>query len=183
MKVGDRLVSFLNAVILIFVSIVFFLIVIGQAGFIIDYLNNLQTGRELIWIWSISFITLLLGFLSLAMALQRRREEPTITHDTQFGEVQITVSAIESLALRSTKQVKGVKDAHVGIRAGKNELNVLLDVFIEITVFPDLSVPKISEEIRTKVNDYILETVGIKANSIQVFVTKVAGEISRTRVE
>lgn len=179
MKVGDRLVSFLNAVILIFISIIFFLIVIGQAGLITDYLNNLQTGRDLIWIWSISFITLLLGFLSLAMALQHRREEPTITHDTQFGEVQITVSAIESLALRSTKQVKGVKDAHVGIRADKTGL----DVFIEITVFPDLSVPKISEEIRTKVNDYILETVGIKSNSVKVFVTKVAGDVSRTRVE
>lgn len=177
MKVGERLVSLLAGIILTVVGIVFFLLTLGQADIILENLKTLST-QERWWALGVSGISLLLAILAIRMALRMKREEKTIIHQTQFGEIRIAVSAVESLSLRACKRIKGVKDAHVGVRADLTGL----DIFIEVTVIPDLSVPQISEEIKTKVDDYLFETVGIRVNSVKVLVTKIAAEV-RARVE
>jgi uncharacterized alkaline shock family protein YloU len=177
MKVWERLVSLLAGIILAVVGIVFFLLAIRQASIILEHLGNL-TAKEQLWALLVTVVSLILAFFAIKMALRMRREEKTIINQTQYGEIRIAVSAVESLALRAAKRIKGVKDAHVGVRADLTGL----DIFIEITVNPDLNIPQITEEIRAKVDEYIFETVGIRVNSVKVLVTKVAGE-NRTRVE
>jgi uncharacterized alkaline shock family protein YloU len=177
MKVWERLVSLLAGIILVIVGIIFFLLAIRQASLILDHLNNLSL-KEQLWALVVAAVSLALAFLCMKMALRMRKEEKTIINQTQFGEIRIAVSAVESLALRATKKIKGVKDAHVGVRADLTGL----DIFIEIAVHPDLNIPQTTEEIRVKVDEYIFETVGIRVNSVKVLVTKVAGE-NRTRVE
>lgn len=178
MNVWDRLVSLLSSIFLAAVAIVFFLLALGQAGMVLERISQLTSSTERLWALGVSIVSLLLFVLSVRMAIRRRREEKTVINQTQFGEIRITVSAVESLALRAVKRIRGVKDAHVGVRADLTGL----EIYIEITVFPDLNIPQISEEIRVKVDEYILETVGIRVNSVKVLVTKVAGE-TRTRVE
>jgi Uncharacterized protein conserved in bacteria len=177
MKVWERLVSLLAGIILGVISIVFFLLAFRQASVILEHLGNLTT-KEQLWAFGVALVSLVLAFFAVKMALRIRREEKTIINQTQFGEIRIAVSAVESLALRAAKKIKGVKDAHVGIRADLTGL----DIFIEITVNPDLNIPQTTEEIRAKVDEYIFETVGIRVNSVKVLVTRVAGEI-RARVE
>jgi uncharacterized alkaline shock family protein YloU len=179
MNVGERLVSLLAGIILFVVGIVFLILTLGwgQADIILENLRELST-QERWWALGVSGTSLLLAILAIRMALRMKREEKTIIHQTQYGEIRIAVSAVESLSLRACKRIKGVKDAHVGVRADLTGL----DIFIEVTVTPDLSVPQISEEIKTKVDDYLFETVGIRVNSVKVLVTKIANEI-RARVE
>lgn len=177
MKVWERLISMLAGIMLAMLSICFFLLGIRQAGSILSRLENLSPVEQL-WALGIAVVSAIITFFAIRMSLRIRREEKTVINQTQYGEIQITVSAIENLALRATRKVKGVKDAHVGVRADLTGL----DLFIEITVNPDLSIPQVSEEIRVKVDEYIFETIGIRVNSVKVLVTKVAGE-SRTRVE
>jgi uncharacterized alkaline shock family protein YloU len=177
MKVWERLVSLLAGIILGVIGIVFFLLAIRQASIILDRLSRL-TSKEQLWALGVAVVSLVLAFFAVKMAIRFRREEKTIINQTQFGEIRIAVSAVESLALRATRRIKGVKDAHVGVRADLTGL----DIFIEITVNPDLNIPQTTEEIRAKVDEYIFETVGIRVNSVKVLVAKVAGE-NRTRVE
>jgi uncharacterized alkaline shock family protein YloU len=179
MKVGERLVSLLAGIILTVVGLILLMLILGlgQAGLILDSLKDLGP-QERWWALGVAVISLLLAVLAIRMALRMKREEKTIIHQTQFGEIRIAVSAVESLSLRACKHIKGVKDAHVGVRADLTGL----DVFIEVTVNPDLSIPQISEEIKTKVDEYIFETVGIRVNSVKVLVTKIAAEV-RARVE
>lgn len=177
MRVWERLISLLAGIILFVISIVFFLLAIGQAAPIINKLADL-TPDEKIWALGTTIVSLVLTFVVIRMSFRIRRQEKTIINQTQFGEIRITISALESLAMRAVRKLKGVKDAHIGVRADLTGL----DIFIEIIVNPDLSIPQISEEIRTKVEEYIYETTGIKVNSIKVLVTKVAGEF-KTRVE
>lgn len=177
MKVWERLVSLLAGIILGVTGILFLLVASRQAGVIRNQLDHLTPSARW-WALGVALVALTLTYFLFRMALRIRREEKTVINQTQFGEIRITVSAIESLALRATRRIKGVKDAHIGVRADLTGL----DIFIEVTVNPDLSVPQISEEIRTKVDEYIYETIGIRVNSVKVLVTKVAGEI-RTRVE
>lgn len=179
MNVGERLVSLLAGIILTVVGLILLMLIfgLGQAEMILESLKNLGS-QERWWALGVSGISLLLAVLAIRMALRMKREEKTIIHQTQFGEIRIAVSAVESLSLRACKHIKGVKDAHVGVRADLTGL----DVFIEVTVNPDLSIPQISEEIKTKVDEYIFETVGIRVNSVKVLVTKIAAEV-RARVE
>jgi uncharacterized alkaline shock family protein YloU len=177
MKVGDRFLSLLNGIVLLVFGIIL-VSVIWRSDWIPDKLDVI-TNRQLFWVLATAVVTLMLALMSFGMAFRRRREEKTIIHETQFGEIQIAVSAVESLAFRAAKRVKGVKDAHVGVRADSTGL----DVFIEVTVNPDLSIPQVSEEIRLKVDEYLQETIGIRVNSVKVLVTKVAGEAVKARVE
>ncbi len=179
MKVGERLVSLLAGIILIVVGLSLLMLTfgLGQADIFLENLKELSP-QEFWWALGVSGISLLLAVLAIRMALRMKREEKTIIHQTQFGEIRIAVSAVESLSLRACKNIKGVKDAHVGVRADLTGL----DVFIEVTVNPDLSIPQISEDIKAKVDEYIFETVGIRVNSVKVLVTKIAAEV-RARVE
>lgn len=177
MKIGDRFLSLLNSIVLIIIGFIL-VTAIWRSDWIVDKLTAF-TDKERFWALAVAIVSFVLSFLSLNMAFQRRREEKTIIHQTEIGEIQIAVSAVESLALRATKRIKGVKDAHVGVRADSSGL----DVFIEVTVNPDLSIPEISEEIRLKVDNYLQETVAIHVNSVKVLVTKVAGEAVKARVE
>jgi uncharacterized alkaline shock family protein YloU len=178
MKVGDRFINLLNSIILAIFSLTLF-IAIWRSDLLVDKLMSITADKDRILLFAIAAVLLIMSFFSLNAALQRRREEKTIIHQTQFGEIQIAVSAVESLALRATRRIKGVKDAHVGVRADSNGL----DIFIEVTVNPDISIPQISEEIRVKVDEYLQETIGIRVNSVKVLVTKVAGEAVKARVE
>lgn len=177
MKVTDRMISLIAGLLLTIVGIVLLLIVFQAGGMILQGLKRLPMPLYW-WVLGGALLSLLCAFLLFNMAFRMRREEKTIKSQTQFGEIRIAVSAVESLALRATKRVKGVKDVHVGVRADDDAL----DVFIEISVNPDLNIPQISEEIKAKVDEYTFETVGIRVNSVKVLVTKVAGE-NRTRVE
>ena len=178
MKVWERLISLLAGIILFIITIFLGLLGTGQAGFILNKLAELSYNERL-WALGVALITLVLTIFAFRMSLRIRRQEKTVMNQTQFGEIQITLSAIESLAIRAVRKIKGVKDAHIGIRA---ELTGL-DIFIEITVNPDLSIPQISEEIRVKVDEYVYETTGIRVNSVKVLVTKVSGELKSSRVE
>lgn len=177
MKIWERLISLMAGIILLITSVFFGLLKFGQAQFVLKKLAALSE-QEKWWALGIALVCLLLTVFAFRVALRIRRREKTVINQTQYGEIQITLSAIESLALRAVRKIKGVKDAHIGIRADLSGL----DIFIEISVNPDLSIPQISEEIRAKVDEYIFETTGIRVNTVKVLVTKVAGEL-KARVE
>ncbi|HEX3044059.1 MAG TPA: alkaline shock response membrane anchor protein AmaP [Bacillota bacterium] len=177
MKVWERLNNFLAGLVVGISAIIFFSLFLGQVDFMVDQLRWIHS-LGIWWLFGIFMVLSLIAFFTIGLSLRIRREEKTIINQTQFGEIRITIVAIENLVLRATRRIKGVKDAHVGIRADLTGL----DIFIEVTVNPDLSIPQISEEIRAKVDEYIFDTVGIRVNSVKVLVTRVAGEM-RTRVE
>jgi len=112
------------------------------------------------------------------MGLRRRTPEKTIQCETPLGEVLIAERAIESLALRAARKVKGVRDANINVRATTSGL----DITIMTTVVPDQNMPQLSQEIRTKVGEYIREIVGVSVNSVTVNVSRIAAE-NRARVE
>lgn len=177
MKVRDRLISFVSGVLLAAVGIILFMILLKLAGSILQSLTELSQ-IQFWWILGMAALALICAGFLLGMTFRMRREEKTIISQTQFGEIRIAVSAVESLAFRAAKKVKGVKDVHVGVRADSADL----DIFIEISVNPDLNIPQISEEIKAKVDEYVFETIGIRVNTVKVLVTKVSGE-NRARVE
>jgi uncharacterized alkaline shock family protein YloU len=171
MKVWERFVSLLNGIVLLALAIVFFLLLCGQESLI----AAINLGNW--WQLGLFLTSAILCILSFGM-MARRREEPTIVHQTPFGEIRITYTAVESLVLRATKRIKGVKEARAVVSADP----LRMDIAITITTLPDLAIPQLSEEIRLKVDEYLFETTGIKVHSIKVDVDKIAAEV-KSRVE
>lgn len=176
MRAVDRLVVILVGLLLTIVTFIFCLHLVGQdqaLQWMVSYLGQPE--------WRLVLTSLVLFFLATYlfwMGLRRRRQIKTILCETPLGEVRIAERAVESLALRASRRVKGVHDASINVRA----TTAGLDVFIETTVSPDQSIPQITQEIRTRVADYIRETVGVSVNTVAVLVTRVAPE-NRARVE
>ena len=180
MRKLDRVVSLLVGLLLLGIWVGFMWQSLG-----VKALNSMQLDRLLyllgqhpLRILFTSLVLLVLAAYLFWMGLRRRRQEKTILCDTPLGEVRIAERAVESLALRASRRVKGVHDANISVRATISGL----DIFVEATVGPDQSIPQITQEIRTRVADYIRETVGVSVNTVAVFVTRIAPE-NRARVE
>lgn len=180
MRIWDRVAVLLIG--LFFVALMF--------GFIwqaldIKYLDGLPLNRLLSYLSAKPWRTLLTSLVLLLVAAYlfwlgwpRQRTEKMIVCDTPLGEVQIAERAIETLALRAARKVKGITDANASVRAAISGL----DIVVQATVGPDLSLPQIELEARTRVADYIRETVGVAVNAVVVQVTRIAPE-HRARVE
>lgn len=180
MRTVDRLVTLLVGLLLIMFTASFLWqsLEIGILdGMALDRIARLLGERPWRILLTILVLLILTAYL-FWMGLRRRRPEKTILCDTPLGEVRIAERAVESLALRASRRVKGVHDANINVRATVSGL----DIFVESTVVPDQSIPQITQEIRTRVADYIRETVGVSVNTVAVLVTRIAPE-NRTRVE
>lgn len=176
MRAVDRFVAILVGLVLVFVSLILFAQALGQGRILGWMAANLGEPR-----WRLVLISLagmVLAASLLAMGLRRRRQIKTILCETPLGEVRIAERAVESLALRAARRVKGVHDAGINVRASAAGL----DIYVETTVSPDQGIPQITQEIRSRVADYIRETVGVSVNTVAVLVTRVAPE-NRMRVE
>ena len=105
-----------------------------------------------------------------AMAFRSRATNETVQYTTPMGDVRISIQAIEDLALRAARKIRGVRDA---------------DIYVKRTdsgMAPDVSIPEVSNELRTKLGSYIRETAGMDIADVEVTVRKIAADI-RSRVE
>ena len=177
MRAVDRLVALLAAIFFLALAVAF---VWGAAGGEITPFARIVLYLSATF-WRIVLGTIFLLFFSVYffwMGFRRRRTERTVLCETPLGEVRVAERAIEALALRATRKVKGVHDASINVRATPSGL----DIFVESTVGPDQSIPQITQEIRTRVGDYIRETVGVSVNTVAVLITRIAPE-HKARVE
>jgi len=173
----DRMVALLVSLFLVIFSVAFLWQAIGQAAILDRLISYLSQPR-----WTALFTSLalvVLGMLLFWMGIRRRRQVKMIVSDTPLGEVRVAERAVEVLALRSVRRVKGVHDASVNVRATAEGL----DFAIEAAVAPDQSIPQITQELRIRVSEYIRETVGVSVNTVTVNVTKIVAAESRARVE
>lgn len=92
--------------------------------------------------------------------------------------MRIAFSAVESLALRAIDKIRGVKEATVSVEAESDGLRFA----VEIVSSPDLNLPQLTSEIRSKLADYIHETVGIPVTGSTVTVTRVTTESGQSGV-
>lgn len=113
-----------------------------------------------------------------AMAFRSRSTNETIQYSTPLGDVRISIQAIEDLALRAAKKIRGVRDADIYVKQSQSGLALI----VRIGVAPDVSIPEVSNELRTKLGSYIRDTAGMNIADVEVTVRKIAADV-RSRVE
>ncbi|WP_366922482.1 alkaline shock response membrane anchor protein AmaP [Metallumcola ferriviriculae] len=179
MKLFDRVLLAVYSLVLVALSLLALMMAAGWTtpiNYMEIYFNHLQSR----WIIGITAALLLLVGLNLFFSnFQRRRTVPAaVSHHTQFGEVRLSITALENLVHRASRKIAGVKEINPRVRPGSDGVTVL----IQAILLPDQSIPKVSEQLQQQVKDYLQEAAGLDVAEIKVVVQNVSHE-GKVRVE
>lgn len=130
--------------------------------------------------WEIGVIGLLLLFASirfLVSGIKTKKHMETLIKNTQFGDIKISLNAIESTVIKAAYDITGVKNIKTKII--KFQEGIKLD--LRVSLFPDVKITDITNDIQKNVKTHVEEVTGVSVKEIKITVENIAGEI-RTRV-
>lgn len=132
--------------------------------------------------WRVAVIGLVLLVVSVQwlflLICRRSSKREMIIHKTEFGDVHISLAAIENLLediACSIKGVRGVKirshhdDKH-GIRAS-----------LRLIVSPDCNVPTVANDVKERVKEYMKTTAGLELGDLEVMVEDISNQFKVKR--
>lgn len=178
MSLVDRVFLAFYSLCLAVVSLVVVAVASGWQGPVAALETSLADPRSR-WVLGILgtiFFAFSLRFLTLGVRSQRSAR--SVVHETAMGDVSVTLGAIENLVRRVARQCVGVRDVRGWVRYGAAGLSVHL----RLTVSPDVSIPKVSEEVQKSVGQYVRDVVGVGVAEVRVMVDNIGTE-PRRRVE
>lgn len=160
------IISFVTGSALIFVSINYL---------DVDYIENLLSG-----IHSDPLLRILTGLIGAWIILRcvntikntsdQKRREKTIAYEGEFGQVTISLSALEDTIKRLLKEINGLKEVKPQVIASKKGLKVILRLVLSST----LNIPELTEKVQGIVRDKLQSMLGIEEElQIQVEIKKI----------
>ncbi len=111
----------------------------------------------------IALILLILGF--------RRSKGPgnAVLKGSEYGEVAISIAAIENMVLRTVQQTQGIKDVSRQVSFTQDGLIIS----VKIMVMPDVAMPNLTSELQSKIKEYVEEITGITVHEVKVMVENI----------
>jgi len=178
MSLADRVFLTFYSLCLAVVSLVVVAVASGWQGPVTSLQASLADPQ---WRWvlgalGVIFFAFSVRFLTLGVRSQRGSR--SVVHETAMGDVSVSLVAIENLVRRVARQCAGVRDVRGWVRYGAAGLSVHL----RLTVSPDVSIPKVSDEVQKTVAQYVRDVVGVGVAEVQVMVENISTE-PRRRVE
>ena len=96
---------------------------------------------------------------------------------SEYGEILISITAIENMVLRVVQQTEGIKDVGRQVSFTQNGLQAR----VKIKVMPDMPLPELTGELQAKIKSYLEEITGITVHDIKVMVENIIVEQAVTR--
>ncbi|HHV43164.1 MAG TPA: alkaline shock response membrane anchor protein AmaP [Firmicutes bacterium] len=118
----------------------------------------------------IGFLVLLLGVYLFLLALRGLPEERFIEQEASLGVVRISFRALERLIYKAVRQLSGVRDLDITLKAAPEGLVVAIGLEVQ----PDLNIPSVVEEVQSSIAEYLLRTTGISVGRVYVEVRRIA---------
>jgi uncharacterized alkaline shock family protein YloU len=142
------------------------------------YWNGLMASPQERWIVGVlAGAVALLGLWVLVASFGPRGPDQILIHSTSAGEVFISLAAVEHMAGRVARQVRGVREVRPRVRAGSAGVAVT----VEVAVQPEVSVPQVTAELQERVRRQIEEMIGLQVLEVRVLVESVLRGHSRVR--
>jgi len=114
----------------------------------------------------IALILLILGF--------RRAKGPgnAVLKGSEYGEVAISIAAIENMVLRVVQQTQGIKDVSRQVSFTQDGLVIN----VKVRVMPDVSMPGLTNELQSKIKQYVEDITGITVHEVKIMVENIVTE-------
>lgn len=122
-----------------------------------EYLNQSTIARISVLI--ISIILILIAILTIIGNIENRRAERTVVLQSPYGEIMVSLSAIEDFSRIVKNEIKGVKEIKGKVLSKRKGL----DVTAKVTLYSDRAVADVTQEIQQAIIRYIQYTLGIDA--------------------
>lgn len=178
MNIIDRIILTLYSFFIAALSLLLLLVPISPWAY--DWTNYLLHSYRLAWqnmMIPIFFLGVSIRFLISGIKSNKINKNAVIRH-TPFGEVKITLQAIETMVQKSAKVVPGLKD----IKATALYLEDGLLIKIKAAALSDVNIPESTVKMQQNVKQYIEEYTGISVKEIKVMIDDIATQ-SKGRVE
>lgn len=177
MTLIDRFLMLVYSLFVAFLSLLLILFTLGLVNINSAWaaLTDLQGNYVYTFVGLIIFLVNLQVLFSGISASSRTI---SLVQETALGEVRISAEAVQNLALRAARQVRGVRDVKARFCNGKNGLVISLRTLLA----PDVKVPEASLALQDEVKRYVEEMTGTAVAAVQVSVTNITPG-GKTRVE
>ncbi|MFA6308504.1 MAG: alkaline shock response membrane anchor protein AmaP [Clostridia bacterium] len=137
-----------------------------------------STFQSRILLFDVAFVLLILSVLFLLSGIKSNKDRKAISKFSNIGEIKISLTSIENIALAAAKRLNGVKES----KAVVNKTNEGVSIVIKTLIVSDMNIPELSEDIQAKVKSLVEQTTGIKVNEVKVIVENIHTGF-KTRVE
>lgn len=115
-------------------------------------------------------VLLLLALILLILGLKpKKKAANAVVKGSEFGEVMISITAVENMVLRVVQQTRGIKDISRKVVFTPDGLIVR----IVINVMPDIALPELITELQSRTKEYLEEITGITVHEVKVLVENV----------
>lgn len=176
---GNRFIIGILLLGYILLSLCLFLTFIISWPFPIDYLDLLVSDPLFKWSYGLLLITIFfLSCICFARNIGRRPVKFSVLHETEFGQISITLSALEQLVLKGASSVSGVREVKPSLRLTAEGISLLL----KVQVIPDVHIPQVTSDLQNTVKDYLLRTSGTSLREIEVQVIKISSDIKTPKI-
>ncbi len=177
MKLFNRFLAVIFSLILIIISLMSLFMALGWT-IPLDYLNQAFVSDNNRWMIGItSAIVIICALYLMFSILFRSTVTQTRIANNDYGEVSITIPAVEVLVKKAAFQIKGVREVKPLIRCTPEGIAV----FIKTGMLPETVIPQSAQDLQTTVKDYLEQTAGLQVVEIKVLITHVSQE-TKSRV-
>lgn len=180
MGIFDRVILVMFALTVAVIS--FLVLAMAVAGWVspLDYLIDLLYSLNGRWLLGVvSSLWLIVSLRFLYFGFRRDRPWQTLIHETDIGEVRVSLGAVENLISKVTRGLKGVRDVRTAVFPTTGGIGVRL----RTVVSPEVNVPETARHIQQTVTDYTKNVVGVEVTEVKVLVNNITNEARRSRVE
>ena len=128
-----------------------------------------------VWIFILwfgfSLIVFILSLRFLWMSIKQDfSTDKGIDQETEVGAVHISLTTIEEIVVRASKQVKGVFNLKARVYYDKEKSH--LNIGLKIEIDGKRSIQSLSEELQRTVKKQVEEIAGVEVNQVSVYVSQ-----------
>lgn len=168
MQLRERLIYLLFSIVLFLTAILFMGLAFSiwpfeQIDFYIDFLYGNLYGAL------IALFVLLISLWLLSKSFKPKETEKLITGSTAHGDYMVSFTALESMVLRASKNIEGIKELEPQIIFRDGNLSIL----IKAVVVSDYEIPEVSQQVQESVKNYIEEMAGVTVSAVKIFIENV----------
>ncbi|MGI6778075.1 MAG: alkaline shock response membrane anchor protein AmaP [Acetivibrionales bacterium] len=146
------------------------------------YFSNdvLSSKGSTIVMFIIAFIFFLISLVFLLSGLKSGRNKKSVGRQTNIGEINISLSTIESIVLAASKRVSGIKETRANVYKKDDKVSIV----VSMIVYPEINIPELSESMQEKVKKEVEDISGVSVSDVKIVVENIhAGSIIKQRVE
>jgi len=119
---------------------------------------------------AVIFLIISLRFFFSAFSFRKPKAEKGIRQRSDYGEINITLQTIQTIAERTARKVKGVRELKTTVKALESG-NI---ISLRVSVDGETPIPEMTQKMQSEVKAQVELIAGVEITEVAVVVTEVA---------